>query len=84
MSLDSNEQLNISEFKEALDLLDAVREGVQRGEIMSVMVICEKTDGDLCGGNTATQNQFTVAGYMLTWALRRLGFTQFQDVRKMT
>lgn len=81
--MDSRDQLNISEFRESLDLLSAIREGVERGEIMSIVVVCELTDGSLCGGTTATQNQFAVAGYLIKWAMRRLGFADHNDVRAM-
>lgn len=80
----NNEQLNIREFGQAVDLLDQFKGMVERGEVMSVLVICEGTDGSIFGGTTGTQNQYTLAGAMLSWALRRLGFTRFDDVRMMS
>jgi hypothetical protein len=76
-------ELNIKEHSQALQLLDDFKQKVEAGEIMSLIVICEGTDGSMMGGTTATQNQFAVAGYMLSWAMRRLGFTTFDDVRMM-
>ena len=79
--MSQNEQFQIKEFDQAISVLDAIRQGVEAGEIMSLTVVCETTDGQMRGACTATQNQFAVAGYMLTWALRRLGFAQHDDVR---
>jgi hypothetical protein len=73
--------LNVKEYDQAIQLLDDFKRRVEEGEIISLLVICEGTDGGMLGGCTATQNQFSVAGYMLTWAIRRLGFTSFDDVR---
>ncbi len=81
--MSDHEQLNIKEYRQALDLLEVIRKQVESGEVMSVLAICERVDGEMEGGTTATQNQFAVAGYMLTWAIRRLGFTNFDDVRMM-
>jgi hypothetical protein len=79
----NNEQINIKEYEQSLQLLEAIRKRVEDGEVLSLIVMCEMANGDMQGGTTATQNQFAVAGYMLAWALRRLGFTQFDDVRMM-
>ena len=78
-----NEQLRIKEFHQAMDAIETLKKQVEAGEILSVLVVCERTDGEMQGVTTATQNTFAVAGYMLTWALRRLGFTNFNDVRMM-
>ena len=78
-----NEQLNIKEYQESLQLLEAIKKDVENGSVLSVLILCEMADGSMKGGTTATQHQFAVAGYMLTWALRRLGFTTFEDIRMM-
>jgi hypothetical protein len=78
-----NEQLRIKEYDQAMSILDLARGKVERGEVVSMLMLCEMADGTMEGCTTATQNQFAVAGYMVTWALRRLGFTQFDDVRMM-
>ena len=78
-----NEQLRINEFHQAMDAIETLKKQVEAGEIMSVLMVCERTDGEMQGITTSTQNTFAVAGYMLTWALRRLGFTSFNDVRMM-
>ena len=41
---------------------------------MSLLLISERVDGTMWGGCTSTQNVFQVAGAMLSWALRRMGF----------
>jgi hypothetical protein len=80
---ENDEQLNIKEYAQALELLEIIKKDVEEGDIMSVLIVCERTDGQMQGGCTATQNQYAMAGYMLTWALKRLGFTSFNDVRMM-
>lgn len=77
----STNQLGIVEYRQALELLEHFRERVERGEIMSVLIMCEMSDGSMSGGCTATQNVFGIAGLALAWAMRRLGFTSFDDVR---
>ena len=79
----SKSQLNIAEYEQAQDLLGYFKEKVEAGEIVSMLVMVELADGNMCGGTTDTQNQYTTAGYMLTWALRRLGFADHDDVRMM-
>lgn len=79
----TNDQLKIVEYEQAKDLLSYFTEKVEAGEIMSLTIVSELTDGNMCGGTTDTQNQYAVAGYMLAWALRRLGFVDHGDVRMM-
>jgi hypothetical protein len=70
------EEFQIKEYREALELIEELRKQVEAGEVMSVLFVAERTDGQMWGGCTTTQNVFTVAGYMLAWALRRIGFIQ--------
>jgi hypothetical protein len=76
-------ELNIKEHEQAQQLLEDFKRRISSGEVMSLLIIAEGTDGSMMGGTTSTQNQFAVAGYMLSWAMRRLGFTTFDDVRMM-
>ena len=80
---DDNEQLNIREYKQSLELLDHFRKRIESGEILSMLIVCEQADGSMCGGTTATQNQFAVAGYMQLWAMRRLGMVGYDDLRNL-
>lgn len=79
----SDEQLRIKEYSQALDLLEDFKKEVEAGNVMSLVIVAECTNGDMRGGTTATQNVYAVAGYMLAWALRRMSFTTFDDVRKV-
>lgn len=79
----NNDQINIKEYQEAKDLIKELSDRVDRGEILSMLVLSEMTSGDMLGATTSTQNQFAVAGYMVLWAMRRLGLTTFDDVRMM-
>jgi hypothetical protein len=83
MQPDELNPLKIQQFDESMQLLDYTREKLLQGEIMSLLIISELTSGDMEGSTTATENVFGVAGYMMAWAMRRMGFTQFRDVRKM-
>jgi hypothetical protein len=82
MSMD-NDQLRIREYEQALELIEAIKQDVLNGEILSVLIVCERSDGQMQGGTTATSNQYALCGYMFKWALNRMGFTTFSDVRNM-
>lgn len=74
--------MRIKEYDQAVKLLDDIRAEVEAGNILSVTIVCETTSGDLYGGCTATQNKFSVGGYLLAWAMDRLGFTNSQMFQK--
>lgn len=74
--------LKIKEYDQAIKLLDDIRAEVEAGNVMSVTIACETTGGELYGGCTATQNRFAVAGYMLAWAMERLGFANTDVFQK--
>ncbi len=67
-------ELNLKEYKEGGDLLEAFRVRLEAGELMSLLIVAERADGQMEGGCTTTQNVFTLAGYMLYWILQRIGF----------
>lgn len=71
----------IKEYDQAIELLTTVLKEVEQGNIMSVLLLAETTDGAMFGATTATQNQFAVGGFMIAWALRRMGFTTFDDIK---
>lgn len=73
-----NEQLQIKEYRQAMELLDYFKQRIESGEVMSMLIICEMTSGEMAGGTTATQNVYSLAGYMMTWLMRRLGFVERQ------
>lgn len=66
----------IKEYDEALQLIEELRAQVEAGEVMSVLFVAERTDGQMWGGCTSTQNVFALGGYMLSWALKRMGFVR--------
>ena len=75
------EEFRIKEYDESIKLMDELRTQVEAGEIMSILVVAERTDGHLWGGCTSTQNVFALAGYMLAWALRRMGFVYDENLK---
>jgi len=76
------QEFQIKEYGESMALIDELRKQVEAGEVLSVLFVAERTDGDLWGGCTSTQNVFALAGYMLAWALRRLGFVCDEKLKK--
>ena len=70
------EQFQIKEYAEALQLLDDLRAKVESGEVMSVLAVSELVDGSMGGWCTSTQNIFAISGYMLAWAMMRMGFVR--------
>lgn len=72
--------LNLKEYDEMIELLDHVRADVEAGQLISILILSERVDGDLQGGCTSIQNAFAVAGYMLTWALHRIGFVRHENI----
>ena len=77
------ESYQIREYREALALLDYLKERVERGEVMSILAVCEDTDGTMSGSCTATQNTYAVFGYLLSWAMIRMGFVQDEKLKKI-
>lgn len=76
------QEFRIKEYDEALKLIDELREQVEAGEVMSVLFVSERTDGQMWGGCTSTQNVFALAGYMFAWAFRRMGFVCDERLKK--
>jgi hypothetical protein len=68
------EEFRIKEYDQALKLIEDLRRQVEAGEILSVLFVAERVDDTMYGACTATQNVFAVAGYMLGWAMKRIGF----------
>ena len=62
------------EYDDALEMLEEMKKKVENGEIISVLILAEQVDGCMFGSTTHTQNVFAVAGYMMLWAMKRLGF----------
>jgi hypothetical protein len=77
-----SKEFQIKEYDEALQLIEALREQVEAGEVLSVLFVSERTDGQMWGGCTSTQNVFALCGYMVYWALQRMGFVCNDAVRK--
>lgn len=76
------EEFRIKEYDQAIKLIDELRGQVEAGEILSVLFLCERTDGHMWGGCTATQNVFSMCGYMMMWALKRIGFVHDETLKK--
>ena len=74
-------QYKIKEYDEALELIAELKRQVEAGEIMSVLCVTERTDVLMGGSCTSTQNVFAVGGYMMCWALKRMGFVQDDELR---
>lgn len=69
----------IREYDQAIELLDDMRKKVESGEIMSLLIMAERTDGCMEGACTASQQVFSMAGYMISWAMRRMGFVENKE-----
>lgn len=68
------EQFQIKEYAESLQLLDELRAKVESGEVMSILAVSEMADGSMGGWSTSTQNVYSLYGYLLSWAMMRMGF----------
>jgi hypothetical protein len=80
-----SEEFRIKEYDEMTALLDDYRKKLEEGNIISLLIMAERTDGQMEGGSSQTQNVFSVCGYALFWAMRRMGFMKEEwenDARK--
>lgn len=68
------EELELPERRQMLELLNELRECVEKGEILSILAVAEMADGSMWGSATTCQNVFAIVGYVHYWATRRLGF----------
>jgi hypothetical protein len=73
------EQFQIKEYRQSLELLDDLRARVERGEVLSILAVCELSGGDMAGLCTATDNVYALFGYALSWTMRRMGFVNERD-----
>lgn len=76
------EQLQIKEYAESLQLLDELRAKVEAGEVMSILAVSEMVDGSMGGWSTSTQNVYALYGYLLSWAMLRMGFMWSEKLKK--
>ncbi len=76
------EHMRIKEYDQSVKLLDQLREELDKGNIMSILIVAETTGGELWSGCTKTQNVYMLAGGLMSWAMTRLGFennTQYRE-----
>ena len=75
------ENFRIKEYDESIQLLDELRGQVERGEVMSILAIAERTDGGMQGSSTGTSNVYGLFGYMFSWGMMRMGFIQDEKLK---
>lgn len=75
-------EFQIKEYTESLQLLEDLRAKVEEGEVMSILAVSEMSDGSMGGWSTSTQNIFAISGYMLAWAMLRMGFIRDEALLK--
>jgi hypothetical protein len=76
------EQFQIKEYAESLQLLDELRAKVESGEVMSILAVSEMADGSMGGWSTSTQNVYALYGYLLSWAMLRMGFVWDEKLKR--
>jgi hypothetical protein len=76
------EEFQIKEYKESVQLLDDLRERVERGEVLSLLAVMELTDGTMAGVSTSTANVYALYGYLMSWGLLRMGFVHDEASKK--
>jgi hypothetical protein len=82
LSMNFPEELRIKEYGEAVKLLDELRKMVEDGEVMSVLAVVEMADGGMGGMSTATSNVYALYGYLLSWAMIRMGFSHVEESKR--
>ena len=69
------------EYRECLELVTDLHGRVEKGEVVSILVVTEDSDGLMSGSSTSTENKYALFGYVLRWAMVRMGFV-CEDVKK--